>query len=341
MEKKRYGQIDICKGLGIILVVLGHALKQTGSKNPAVLALIHLIYSFHMPLFFVLSGFVSYRLLELKGGKERLAWTRQRARRLLVPYLVMSLLYIPLKLWMSRYAIVPYRVSDTWKILIGDGPNTVVWFLLILFLCGAAAALLMREETYVAFLSASVLFCAAAYAMDWQIRFPRYFFFFIIGLGIRKYYKSWEAEAQERKIVLASSALFILGNVFGWFYGGLWQMLTAVTGSHLALVFSEWLNWKSELLTRRKEERRSVCGICGKLKFLGRYSMDIYIFSDPVITAVRLLLWEVLKVPALICMLACFVIGLLLPIPVSALIVRRVGWLRAAFLGMLLKKREQ
>ena len=36
MEKKQFREIDLCRGLGIILVVLGHALKQTGTDHQAV-----------------------------------------------------------------------------------------------------------------------------------------------------------------------------------------------------------------------------------------------------------------------------------------------------------------
>lgn len=48
IEKKRKQWIDIAKGIGIILVVLGHVTKNR--------ILIRIIYSFHMPLFFFLSG---------------------------------------------------------------------------------------------------------------------------------------------------------------------------------------------------------------------------------------------------------------------------------------------
>ena len=49
LKKKRIEYIDIAKGIGIIFVISGHLLN----KNSAPYAF---IYSFHMPLFFVLSG---------------------------------------------------------------------------------------------------------------------------------------------------------------------------------------------------------------------------------------------------------------------------------------------
>lgn len=47
---KRYTWIDCMKGIGIILVVLGHIYKDNFMGQ--------WIYSFHMPLFLVLSGFL-------------------------------------------------------------------------------------------------------------------------------------------------------------------------------------------------------------------------------------------------------------------------------------------
>lgn len=366
MEKKRYSQIDICKGIGIVLVVLGHALKQTGSSNTAVKALISVIYSFHMPLFFMLSGFVSLKILELADRKQRLAYIGQRAKRLLIPYAVMSLLYIPLKIWMSAYAIVPYTWKDTWRILIGDSPNTAVWFLFVLFFCCAAAALVIREENLLPVLAAAFLFSAASYILDWQIRIPRYFFYFILGLWIRKYYETWDAVIEDVKAIIVSVVLFIAANVFGWFFGGLWFMLTAITGSHLMLAFASWIDWKSDVLKRRehvhyaqesvsgqagqaqklgklrekgqKEATHSLCTQCGCFKLFGRYSMDIYILSEPVITAIRLLLWNMLHFPGVVVVIVCFAGGLLIPIPVSGRIVRKIGILRAAILGMDMKE---
>ena len=54
--KQRLEYIDILRGFAIFLVVLGHVLEHAGLKNGF---LFHFIYSFHMPLFICISGFVS------------------------------------------------------------------------------------------------------------------------------------------------------------------------------------------------------------------------------------------------------------------------------------------
>ena len=46
----KYEEIEICRGIGILLVVLGHALKQTGRVNLFFDMMLSVIYSFH-PVF--------------------------------------------------------------------------------------------------------------------------------------------------------------------------------------------------------------------------------------------------------------------------------------------------
>ena len=81
--------IDAAKGIGILLVVLGHS---PGLPPFGVV----LIYSFHMPLFFFISGFVQTATRSATPAGEVI---RRNARSLLIPYLfffAVSLVY-----WMA------------------------------------------------------------------------------------------------------------------------------------------------------------------------------------------------------------------------------------------------
>lgn len=48
----RDGAIDICRGICILLVIIGHQLQNQG-----LVSTMQIIYSFHMPLMFIISGF--------------------------------------------------------------------------------------------------------------------------------------------------------------------------------------------------------------------------------------------------------------------------------------------
>lgn len=77
MGTKRLDWIDIAKGIAIILVIVGHTVP-----NPSPLR--HAIFSFHMPVFFILAGYT----FRPKPWRELLSGS---VPRLLVPYLVLAL----------------------------------------------------------------------------------------------------------------------------------------------------------------------------------------------------------------------------------------------------------
>lgn len=59
---KRLFWADSLKGILIILVVLGHAIQAVFKQGCFDNHVWNLIYSFHMPAFMAVSGFVNYRL---------------------------------------------------------------------------------------------------------------------------------------------------------------------------------------------------------------------------------------------------------------------------------------
>ncbi len=52
MNIKRLNYIDVAKGIGMLLVVIGHCSNTIANQY---------IYSFHMPLFFIITG-ILYRI---------------------------------------------------------------------------------------------------------------------------------------------------------------------------------------------------------------------------------------------------------------------------------------
>ncbi|HSD39953.1 MAG TPA: acyltransferase family protein [Rhodocyclaceae bacterium] len=75
---ERIATVDNAKAIGIVLVVLGHA-----SGVPPLMAV--LVYAFHMPLFFFISG---YLLSEARVQEPLSQQLRRLARDLLLPYLL-------------------------------------------------------------------------------------------------------------------------------------------------------------------------------------------------------------------------------------------------------------
>ena len=78
----RQQQYDLLKGIGIILVLIGHAnVNRTLFTD---------LYLFHMPLFFMASGC----FFKLKEGESFGSFLKKKAMRLLVPYLFFLAIFI-------------------------------------------------------------------------------------------------------------------------------------------------------------------------------------------------------------------------------------------------------
>lgn len=88
MEKKRREDLDILKGIGIFLMVFDHVINVCGGYDR--MAFVHqYIQSFHMPLFFITSGY----LWKQRTNREEI---KKKANSLLVPYAIFAIMYLAL-----------------------------------------------------------------------------------------------------------------------------------------------------------------------------------------------------------------------------------------------------
>lgn len=112
--------IDTAKGLGIILVILEHTHALFRSY----------IYSFHMPLFFLLSGFLSR-----SENVKPLDFLKKKCRALLIPYLFFAFISLLLNAFvMNVEAELPVFFQEVLTApRSGLSINPTLWFLPCLF----------------------------------------------------------------------------------------------------------------------------------------------------------------------------------------------------------------
>ncbi len=125
MENKRIDFIDVAKGIGIILVVLGHL-------NSAEQPIRNFIYSFHMPLFFILSGVFFNEKTEFKH------LLLKSIKTLLIPYLIFvavdALVYIIINNF--QWEAVDFAIKTRLISMTGIRlriTNLPLWFMFALF----------------------------------------------------------------------------------------------------------------------------------------------------------------------------------------------------------------
>lgn len=153
MTKDRITWIDIARGIGILLVLYGHGLNGDSYR--------YLIYSFHMPLFFFLSGIVYHH----RKQENFLHFLKKNIKGILIPYFIFAILsYL---LWVLNFGVEKITaeqiINHAYGVVYGNGNNgylffnVVLWFLPCLFITKVAFELVTRVSEKKLFIVAALL----------------------------------------------------------------------------------------------------------------------------------------------------------------------------------------
>ena len=152
-------EISIAKGIGIVLVVMGHR-----PYNGLVQSI---IYSFHMPLFFLISGY-----LYNDKYNNLFEYVKKSAKTILLPYLYACVFYIIVYYVIGRHCgedANDYREFNyaLYAIIYGNYKalffNGVLWFLPCLFINNILLCIILK---YIKFKEvALVILCICGYTL--------------------------------------------------------------------------------------------------------------------------------------------------------------------------------
>ncbi|WP_431260923.1 acyltransferase family protein [Roseateles chitinivorans] len=170
-DAARSDWVDIAKGFGILLVVYGHVARGLVNggvaMDPVWFARVDsAIYGFHMPLFFLLSGWFFVGSLTRRGPRDYLAG---RVATVLYPYVLWSLLQGGIELLMSRWTSKPVTLAEV--LALGWTPRAQFWFLYALFLMSLLAVVMCwrRPKAGVAALTLTGAVLMALQQRDWPM----------------------------------------------------------------------------------------------------------------------------------------------------------------------------
>lgn len=143
LSSARKDWIDVARGVGIILVVYGHVLRGNFSDlaRPAwVTSHDAVIYSFHMPFFFVVAGLFLWPSI----GRGRVAYVKTRWWAVIYPYFLWSFICGIIEIAMSRLVNSPITWMEVARIPFE--PIEQFWFLYALFITQIIAVLVFPSK---------------------------------------------------------------------------------------------------------------------------------------------------------------------------------------------------
>lgn len=328
MSPDRSALFDYAKGIGIILVVYGHVARGVFNAglpiDTGLYALVDtVIYSFHMPLFFFLSGLFFLQSLQKRGY---FALMRGKVDSILFPYVLWSLLQGGIEYGLSSYTNGKVGLDEVFALF--WQPRAHFWFLYTLFGMFMLAGLLYRKNT-LGWTSGMLALGIAIYLFGFTPidlfvfnSFAHYFVFFALGVSAAPF----KTHLEPLRIgFLLLAALVFIASQWAWLeqpivtHGVAQKLISiglAVSGILFVLALSQRLagwNWKW-------------------LAYVGHHSMEIYLIHILASSGARIALQKGLGITDASVHL---VVGVLLGIGVPLLVAfaaRRGGirWLFAA-----------
>ena len=124
-KKERLTYLDVAKGIGILLVVIGHV--YAFNRQIVDRFFVIWLYSFHMPLFFIISGM----LIAYKDEKDIWKFVKKRIKGILIPYVFFSIFSIIVFAIVNDFSREVF-VQNVKATICGVGIDTL-WFLPALF----------------------------------------------------------------------------------------------------------------------------------------------------------------------------------------------------------------
>lgn len=127
MSKSREIHFDVIKGLAIVFVVMGHILTMC-IRDIDRMFLFKVIGEIHMPLFFFISGYFTFKM-SVSDGKLVKPNVLVRFKQLMVPFFIVSTLWI----YYFPYSQLQSPLDSTWHGLYFNIWKNGYWFTLCLF----------------------------------------------------------------------------------------------------------------------------------------------------------------------------------------------------------------
>ena len=233
MAKDRLIWADSLKGWLMLLVIFGHAIQSTFGADCDSNHVWNLIYSFHMPAFMAVSGWLAYRG-NVSSKPINTDWggyldvCKRRSFQLLVPFFAWSLMRFMLS---GDYSIVHLI-----KIVIR--PDAYFWFLWVLFwICvifnlAQLVASKLKVKEMVLILGTCLLLFGVMVVMEIRVlgfQFLAYYFlFYTLGYCLHKYEDVALLKGLSKPFALVVLTILWAFLAWGWTMHGLPSWMPAI-----------------------------------------------------------------------------------------------------------------
>lgn len=328
---KRIDWIDIAKGIGILLVIIGHSFRDEMIEESVICSFIYnFIYKFHMPLFFTLSGFLLGKSLKKDYSTKQMLL--KKVRTLLIPFAAYGILiYVVFRIMYelpvvgdvlngSSYGLVSF-VNYCVLSLQSTNPYAFhLWYLFVLFILETLIILFHRfvniNKRFKLMLLWIVAICLFVAAMVFDIKMKtlnaicKRLLFVVFGLTLSDYKPDYVHRKESIVLIgLASGAVLIM-DCFVNVDTGLWSMIVYALVVMVARILFVYV-----IICYCKCIKDSRT-----LMYLGKNSFVIYLLHQPFCAVVGIILFTKINVNWVVTSFICCCLSIVIPIAVKTIL---------------------
>lgn len=293
ITNKKNSTIDIVKGIAIILVVFGHLLQYSIKPSGADFfenLVFKIIYSFHMPLFIFVSGYLLAFSLKRRNIYDTF---KSRIRSLIVPYVAWVLIDIIVYLLKIIIENQQLSIIELIKLpirMLIISPN--IWFLFTLFALSCVLLISIKLEKWIGKISYVVIFLLVVIfpsSSRCDIYFIKWFYlFFMVGYFANRFNIARMSIIQSK---LLKNIMFSVALVLFIFLISIWTRNDYIYNNRMKFISSNYFNeiirlayryimaflgigiifYVADFLTKTKLQNT--------FKSIGFYSIDIFLLQ--------------------------------------------------------------
>jgi fucose 4-O-acetylase-like acetyltransferase len=316
-HKVYLNNITLLNSFAIVLVVLGHVFDRIQQYNDSILFMNKVVHSFHMPLFFFLSGFLFIHT-NCEKRHEYFSLIYKKIRRLLIPYLFFSTVFFFInyfiKIIYPRLDVRPneFNAETYFHGLIYPWENVIntYWFLptlMVIFLIAPILLKVINSNIKMLIVIVSLLIVALhifnpasrilIFNINGVVHYLIYFWLGCLGYKIRGLYDKLNGYT----FIISMAVLIFLNCLFINLY-----LIVALVGIMMSFSFIKiYCDKKWRFINDLNEK-----------------SYQIYLIHGPII-AYTFNFLNIFRVNKYIISVFSFILGIGIPILVTNLLVRK------------------
>ena len=338
-ESIKIEYLNIAKGIGIFFVVLGHCITKEMAQKSNILYVIRLlIYTIHMPLFFVIAGYLFQKNKEKYKKNTKKEYIIKKLNVFMIPYLAFSILnyaivyigskIVPINSILNNQGYVITTLSDTITSILTfiNHIDEHLWFCYVMFLILIINRVFLvdvnKKKIAILIIMYIIGTCFSAFLPDLIWKTMKYLLIFVFGrlFFLKKLWKKNDFIIAGILCILSFVILVFFRQIEFSYLNFIIELIVEITAAIIIFYISQHMR---------------INKLKSGFKYLGgeRNSYVIYLLHMPFLTSTLVFIMQKMNISKWIIIPVVVVVTIISVLLVYNFILSKIKFVRKIFFG--------